>query len=199
MGAARPGYILILVLWSLAADRRGGRGLRERARTSISQAVADVERATRTTPRAACIQTAKDLSIGVRRAQLGTSVSRVAGRDEHRRRQPDRRRADRQCRSSRPRWRVRAGSWAIARKLDQLQGGQRRHRNSSRATAGRLVARPASGAGGGARAGAEREGGAGRRTSRARPGAARWCRRASARWSSRACASRSGSRASRAN
>lgn len=79
MGSSRHGYILIAVLWSLALIGAVAAAYGLATRTMVSQASADIERAqAHYAARGACIQAVKDLSIGVRRAQISLGATQLA-------------------------------------------------------------------------------------------------------------------------
>lgn len=79
MGATRRGYILIAVLWALALVGAVAAAYAYATRTDLAQARAESERVQAYyAARGACIQAVKDLSIGVRRAELAFGAERVA-------------------------------------------------------------------------------------------------------------------------
>lgn len=79
MGSSRHGYVLIAVLWSLALIGAVAAAYGLATRTMVSQASADIERAqAHYAARGACIQAVKDLSIGVRRAQISLGATQLA-------------------------------------------------------------------------------------------------------------------------
>lgn len=81
MGASRRGYILIAVLWALALVGAVAAAYAYATRSDLSQARAESERVQAFyAARGACIQAVKDLSTGVRRAEL-TFGAQQAARD----------------------------------------------------------------------------------------------------------------------
>lgn len=80
MGASRRGYILIAVLWALALVGAVAAAYAYATRSDLSQARAESERVQAYyAARGACIQAVKDLSTGVRRAELTLGAERIAG------------------------------------------------------------------------------------------------------------------------
>lgn len=79
MGAARRGYVLIAVLWALALVGAVAAAYAYATRTNVAQARAESERLQAYyAARGACIQAVKDLSAGVRRAELTFGAERAA-------------------------------------------------------------------------------------------------------------------------